>query len=201
MIARDENVLRLDIAVNDSLRMRVAERVGDFAQDFHRFLRWKLALSCNEGAQILTDDEWHRVVEESALRAGGVKRDDMRVLEPCGELDLAAETICVESRCEIGREDFDHYLAVELGICRDEDARHASAAELAVDTVGRSEDFLELRLQARAQAAPAGGCARICIQARARPMTFRGRRSFVPPDLRGIFGLRASRILSGGVSS
>jgi hypothetical protein len=80
----------------------------------------------------------------------------MRVLKPCGELDLAAETICVESGCEIGREDFDHYLAVELGVCRDEDARHASAAELAVDTVGRSEDFLELRLQVWAQAAPCG---------------------------------------------
>jgi hypothetical protein len=94
-----------------------------------------------------------------------MKRDYVRVLKPCGELDLTAESICVESRREIGRKDFDNYLAVELGICRDKDPRHASAAELAVDTVGRSEDFLELLLQVRAQVAPAiVEWARICAQ-------------------------------------
>jgi hypothetical protein len=145
--------------------VRVAERVGDFAEDFRGFMRWKLPLSCDNAAQILADDVWHRVVEEPPFRAGGVKRYDVRVLKPRGELDLAAESICVESRCEIGREDLDHYLAVELGISRDEDARHASAAELAVDTVSRSEDFLELLLQVRAQLAPAVvEWARICVQ-------------------------------------
>ena len=60
----------------------------------------------------------------------------MRMLESCGELNFAAEAIGVDSRGEIGRENFYDDLAVELGLGCDEDAGHAGAAELAVDAVG-----------------------------------------------------------------
>ena len=47
VIAGDENVFRLDVAVNDSLRMRVTQCIGNFAKNLRRFLNRQLACACD----------------------------------------------------------------------------------------------------------------------------------------------------------
>ena len=59
----------------------------------------------------------------------------MRVLEPGGELDLALEAVDAHAGGELGRQHLDDDLAAERGARREEDARHAAAAELALDGV------------------------------------------------------------------
>jgi len=40
-----QDVLRLDVAVDDAVRVRLAERVGDLARDAQRLVDRKLALA------------------------------------------------------------------------------------------------------------------------------------------------------------
>ena len=65
------------------------------------------------------------------------------MLEPRDELDLAAEPVGRDPFGRFGREDLDHDVAVQPDVVRDEHARHAAAAELAVDAVGVAEGLLE----------------------------------------------------------
>src|SRR5687768_2071978 len=145
--AGNENVLRLYVAMNDSLRMRVAESISDLAQDPRRFLHRQLTSARESVTQVLAVDERHRVVEEISACTGGEERYDMWMLKPGRELNLPAETIDVELRGQIGRKDLDHDLPVELDLSRDEHAGHPRAAKLPVDTVGSAEYFLELALK------------------------------------------------------
>ena len=48
------------------------------------------------------------------------------MLQPRRELDLAAKPIDVESRAELGRQNFDDDLATERDLANDEDARHSA---------------------------------------------------------------------------
>src|SRR5688572_13441224 len=145
--AGNENVLRLYVAMNDSLRMRVAESIGDLAQDPRRFLHRQLTSARETVTQVLAVDERHRVVEEISACTGGEEWYDVRMLKPRRELNFPAETIDVELRGQVGRKDLDHDLPVELELSRDEHAGHPRAAKLPVDTVGSAEYLLELALK------------------------------------------------------
>ena len=59
-----ENVLGLDVAVNDSLCMRIAKRFADIAQNSGRVSYRKLPQAAQVRAQVFTCDERHRIVEQ-----------------------------------------------------------------------------------------------------------------------------------------
>ena len=69
------------------------------------------------------------------------------MLEARGEPDLLAEAVGRDGVGQLGREDLEHHLAVERDFGREEDARHAAAAELALESVGVAHYGLELRAQ------------------------------------------------------
>jgi hypothetical protein len=147
MIARDENILGLDVAMNDSLRMRVSQCIRNFAQNFRRLLNRQLPLSIQQRAKIFAADERHRVIEERPLRSSGEKWNDVRMLQSRGELNLTAESIGVDSRSEVGRKNFHYDLSLELSLGRYKYTRHPCPTELTLDAVRRSENFLKLGLQ------------------------------------------------------
>jgi hypothetical protein len=59
------------------------------------------------------------------------------------ELDLALEPLRRKARSEIGRQHLDHDASPEARLLGEEDARHAPAAELALDGVGCTKRRLE----------------------------------------------------------
>lgn len=149
MTSGDENVFRLDVAMHHPLLVRVAQCISNFSENLRRFLNRQLTNTGKPCAKILSTDERHRVVEERALRTCGQQRNDVRMLKSCSELNLAAESVDVDSRCEIGREDLDDDLAVQLDIGCNEDTRHSCAAELAIDAVCCAQQLLKLALKVR----------------------------------------------------
>ena len=85
--------IRLDVAVHDPRIVRKGERAGHFAQDAHRLTDWQFAALRNLCAQRFALDVRHREVGQPARVAGGEQRHDVRVLQLCGQRDLALEPV------------------------------------------------------------------------------------------------------------
>ena len=75
------------------------------------------------------------------------QRQDVRMLEPGGDADLAGEAVGAEGRGELGAEHFDGDLAVVLQVVGKVHGGHAALAELALDPVGGAEGTLKLVAQ------------------------------------------------------
>src|SRR5688572_32611195 len=110
MVPGDENVFGLDVAVHDTLRMRISESVDDLAKKPRRFLHRKLTRAIDTRAQILAGDERHRIVEQRNTRSSGEQRNDVRMLQPCGELNLATNTLRVDGCSKVRWKHIDDHL-------------------------------------------------------------------------------------------
>src|SRR5690606_38328034 len=86
----------LDVAVDDAALVRIRQRFGDFAGEAHRLRHRQLLLARQPGRQRFALDQRHYVIEDSVTRARVVHRQDMRVTETGGDLDLAQEALRAE---------------------------------------------------------------------------------------------------------
>jgi hypothetical protein len=66
------------------------------------------------------------------------------MLERCRELDLAAESVGAQRGGEIRRQHLDHDLPAEGGLLGQEDAAHATAAQLALEQVAPGKGGTEV---------------------------------------------------------
>ena len=89
----EEDVLRLDVPVHDPLRVRVRQRIGDFAHDPDRFLHRQLALARQPGAQALPRHVRHHVVQHPGGFAGLDQPQNVRVLQLSDDADLAQKPL------------------------------------------------------------------------------------------------------------
>jgi hypothetical protein len=64
-----------------------------------------------------------------------MEREDVRVLQPGGDLDFAQEAFGAEGGREVGSQDFDRDLPVVSQVFGDVDGRHAADAEFPLDAV------------------------------------------------------------------
>ena len=137
-----QQILRLDVAMDDAVAMRVVERIGDLAGDAHGFVDAELRLARELLADGLALDEGHDVVQEPVSLARVEEREDVRVAQGGGGLDLDDEAFGAEDGGEFGFEDLDRDLAIVLQVLGEIDGRHAALAELAEDAVavGEGED-------------------------------------------------------------
>ncbi len=135
MFPGEQHVVGLHVAVHDAVGVCVGERVAHVAQDAHRVAHGQLTLVDDAGAQRLARDVRHDVVEQVTLRTGGEQRDDMGMLQRGGQPDLTLEPLGAHARRQLGREHLHHHLPAEPYFLGEEDAAHAAAAELALDTV------------------------------------------------------------------
>ena len=142
MIAGDENVLRLDVAVNDTLLVCIAQCIGDFAKNLRCFLDRKLTNASESRSKIFPADERHRIVEQRSSGSCCQQRHDVRMLKTRSKLNLAAKPIDIDARGEVGGKNLDDNLPVELRIRRNEHARHSCAAKLTIYAVGGPDYFL-----------------------------------------------------------
>jgi hypothetical protein len=67
------------------------------------------------------------------------------MLKPRSNVYLAAESIEVEGGSYIGWQNFYDHLPVEVYFGRNENTRHARAAELSIDSIAGAKYFLKLR--------------------------------------------------------
>src|SRR5689334_3825008 len=78
--ARENDVVRLDIAMHDAFGMRVRERRGNIAENVYRIFDRELTALDESFAQRLTANEWHRVVRQPVDVARREYRHDVRML-------------------------------------------------------------------------------------------------------------------------
>ena len=133
-----QDVLRLDVAVDHAVLVRVLERVGHGDRDLDRFVDAELGLAVELGAERLAVDERHHVVEEAVGGAGIEEREDVRMLQRRGGLDFHHEAVGADHGGELGLQDLERHLAVVLQVLGQVHGGHAALAELALDQVAVS---------------------------------------------------------------
>ena len=140
--AREQHILRLDVAVHDAARVRIGERLGHIAQNAERFDGGQCAVG-DAGAQRLAGHERHGEPRQSiGGHAGGQHRHDMRLLQRRGELDLAREALGAQPCGQLRREHLHHHLASQRLVAREEHTGHAAAAKLALQQQGVGQGLL-----------------------------------------------------------
>ena len=176
---REQHVVGLDVAMGDTVLVRIGERACDVAEDPHGLTDAHRPLT-EPLAQRIAVHVRHREPGESVRVPRGEHGDDMRVLELRSEEDLAAEALDGDPREEFGCEHLDDDAAVERALARQIRARHPATAQLTFEDVlvaerlfeAGSQVFHAVRILGSAEYAPevAGGPAQPrWVSRRARP--------------------------------
>ncbi len=130
----DQDVLRLQVAVDDPLAVGEAGGVEDLPGEVDRVLGPHPALDqvLQRGAVDVLHGDEVGVAEDTAVE----DPDHVRVLEPGRRLRLALEAL---DELLVLREavvqDLDRHVAVELGVLREPDVRHPARADLPIEPV------------------------------------------------------------------
>ncbi len=123
----------------------VLEPAGRFRRDADRGIHRELALAAEPVAQGLALDVRHGEPQPAPGLAGVEDREDVGMLEPGGEADLALEALGAERRGELRVEQLEGDRAVVLEVRREPDRGHAAASELALERVAVSQALAQQR--------------------------------------------------------
>jgi hypothetical protein len=146
-LATDEDVVRLDVAVDDPVTVREAERVENLERVRDRLRDGERAAGEDELLEAAALDHLHGDVVRALCFAAVVDRDDVRVRERCGRLRLAPEALDEELVVRVAVvEDLDRDAAAELLVLGQIDIRHAPGAQLAQDAVAPVEERVDQRV-------------------------------------------------------
>jgi hypothetical protein len=143
-VPRDQHVVRLDVAVNHALSVRELERTCDVAKNRDRFPVRKWPVATDQRAKGFALHIRHRVVRSPGGNSRRQYRDDVRMLERSRESYLAGEPLGAESCAEIRIQSLDHNFPSECSLLGQENSRHSTSAELALDGIGTSKRRLQL---------------------------------------------------------
>ncbi len=139
MAARQHDVTGLDVPVNDALAVRVAEAISHFPRQSPGFVDRKLTLAVDPIAQGFALHVWHHVIQKAVRFAGVVEREDVRVLEPSGRLDLAQETLGAQRGRQLRAQDFDRHLAAVFEVFGEIDHGHPATTELTIEGIAAGQ--------------------------------------------------------------
>ena len=142
--ALDENVVRLDIAVDDVVRVGMLQRVGDVAGDLEGALDGELLLALNEGAERVPVDVRHRVVQDVVGLSGAEHRHDARMVQHPRDLNLSTESLEIHASGELRSKHLDDHAPPYDRVVGDEDLRHTAAAQLAAQAEPAAKAVLKL---------------------------------------------------------
>ena len=142
-LALEQDVLRLDVAMDDALALGVSQRVGHRPGDPQRIRQRELGLAGQAAPERLTLHVGHGEPEPAGRFTGVVNREDVRVVEPGGEPDLPDEPLGAQRVRQLGMENLQGDGAVVPEIAGQVDGGHAAAAELALEHVAVGQGGLE----------------------------------------------------------
>ena len=136
--------MRLDVAVDDPVAVREAERREDLARVIDRDAERRWAAGDEQLLERSPLDVLHRDVVRPLRVAAVVDRDDARVREPGGVLRLAAEALdeLLVARVPVV-EDLDRDAPSELLVRGEIDVRHPTGAQLPDDQVAPVEERVD----------------------------------------------------------
>ena len=163
-----QDVLRLDVAVDHAVAVGVVQRAGDLAGDGERLVQAELVLAVELVPERLAPDQGQHIIEEAALGPRVDQRQDVRVVQPGRDLDLGQEPLDAEHGAQLRPEHLEGDLAVVLEVGGQVDRGHAAGAERALDPVallqrGRQPAHVAHRvLVGRRLGGDVDGVARIC---------------------------------------
>ena len=183
-----QDVLRLDVAVHNTQRVRRAEGIGDLAGNLYGIFKRQLPFALQTTAQRLARHVRHHVEQQSVGRAAVEQRQDVRVLQLGRGANLAQKAFDAERFTEVGVQHFDGDVALVLEIVREVDGGHTSGTELALDAIAVGKRRREARQHAHATNAKARG---------ARASTVRGGR---PAASRASTPARSAAVRSVSIS-
>jgi hypothetical protein len=135
----EQDVRRLDVAVDEPDAVRLAERLADLAQDVDDAAGMHRTVAADELLEVDSVQELHRVVEEPVRRAPVVvDRDRVRRRQLRGHLDLPLEPREVHLAGALRRQDLDRGRTAQQRVPRAIDRPHAALADLLDERVGPS---------------------------------------------------------------
>jgi hypothetical protein len=134
-----QNVLRLEIAVDHTMAVRVIQRRRDRGREVDRLVDRKLLLAHQSRAERFPLDVRHDV-EQQAIRLTAVEQwQQIRMLQVGRDLDLREEALDTKHRSKLRVEHFQSDTAIVSDVAREIDGRHAAAADLTLDGIASSE--------------------------------------------------------------
>src|SRR4030095_2259233 len=137
--AGQQDILRLDVAMNDALVVGVAQRIRDLSREAQCVIQRELLLPGDPVAQRLAFDEGHDVVRVAIHLAGVDQPQDVGMLQGGGGLDFPHKPVSSDDRRELWPENLDRYLPVVLEIFGEIDGRHAALTQLPLNAVAVGE--------------------------------------------------------------
>ena len=144
---RQQHVVRLDVAMHDAARVCVRQRARDVAQNADALGDGQCRRGAQSRAERFALHERHREIRNAVGVTSRQQRNDVRLAQRRGELDLAREPVEAHARGHVAREHLDHDITPEPVLAREEDLRHAAAAEFPLDGVAVAEREAEARLR------------------------------------------------------
>ena len=137
----DDDVVRLDVAVDDAVAVRVAQRREDLARVRDRDRNRAEAARADQLLQRASLDVLHDDVVRAVVLAAVEDRDDVRVREPRRVRRLAPEALDELVVVRVARvQHLDRDPSAELLVLGQVHVGHAAAAELARDAVAAGEE-------------------------------------------------------------
>ena len=137
---REQNVLRLHVAMHEALPMREVETGADFLSDAERVLQRQrpppppLVLEQALAQRAAGHVRLH-VVQHASSFARIDERNDVGMGQLRGDADFTKEPFGPESRGDLRAQNLDGHLATVLLLVGEIDGRHAATAQLALDRI------------------------------------------------------------------
>jgi hypothetical protein len=129
------DVLGLDIAVYDSPAVSIVQRICHFARYSQRFLDRKLEIFCQSITQGKPFDIGHHVVDEAVGFTRIEQRQDVRMRQFRGKVDLSQKPLSANRLRDVRSENLDGDTPIVTNVIRQINRCHASFAEDAPDSV------------------------------------------------------------------
>ena len=132
---REQDVLRLDVAVHDAVLVRVRERVRDLPGEPQGLVDGERLLAPEQRAQRVPLHVRHHAVDVAGRLPRVVEGEDVRVLQRGRDADLAQEAVGGESGDQIRMEDLDRDVALVAEVAREVDDRRRAPAQLPLEAI------------------------------------------------------------------
>jgi hypothetical protein len=142
----EQDVLGLDIAVDHAVPMGHGQRLGDFPQESYGFGNRKLTGAGEPFPERLALHVRHDVVEKSVSLSRVEQAEDVRVLEPGGDFDLAGETLEPHRGGKIGPEHLDRDVPMVAEVLGEINRGHATLSEFSLEAVAVGQGGGESRI-------------------------------------------------------